>query len=150
MDSYLANVPFTTSGALVDSVDKKILVSLRDGRHLLGVLRSYDQYANLVLQDAVERIHVNVGADPSNPTGQFAEIWRGIYLVRGENVVLLGEIDLDTEDDMRESLQLAPIHDVMQRQQEEQDAQVQRVKTCERTLRRERGFSKEGDEGDRY
>ena len=75
---------------------------LRDGRKLQGVLRSYDQFgictvsrsilvtlsdmlvaANLVLEDTVERIyHQNV----------FAEIKRGLFLIRGENVVLLGEI----------------------------------------------------------
>jgi small nuclear ribonucleoprotein (snRNP)-like protein len=81
----------------------KMLVMLRDGRKLVGVLRSYDQFgmtpvssvcrralsivrvhaANLVLEDTVERIyHRDV----------FAENWRGLYLIRGENVVLLGEI----------------------------------------------------------
>lgn len=75
---------------------------LRDGRKLHGVLRSYDQFgelgetclvlllilsvlatANLVLEDTVERIyHGNA----------FAEHWHGLFLIRGENVVLLGEI----------------------------------------------------------
>ena len=82
-----------------------MLVVLRDGRKLQGVLRSYDQFgehaafrpksevyvadglvrrtANLVLEDTVERIyHQDV----------FAEVWRGLFLIRGENVVLLGEI----------------------------------------------------------
>jgi U6 snRNA-associated Sm-like protein LSm1 len=71
MDNFLTNLPFTTSGALVDTVDskkgipndpitnqkeadnnnnhkiqnvEKILVSLRDGKKLIGVLRSYDQF----------------------------------------------------------------------------------------------------------
>lgn len=39
--------------------------------------------ANLVLQDAVERIFVQ---------NLYADIPRGIYLVRGENVLVLGEI----------------------------------------------------------
>ena len=91
-----------------------MLVVLRDGRKMIGVLRSYDQYgalscpyaslraprlsrytlsssgvpaephaANFVLQDAVERIHHG---------RLFAEVPRGLFLVRGENVVLLGEI----------------------------------------------------------
>lgn len=39
--------------------------------------------ANLVLEDTVERIyHGNA----------FAENWHGLFLIRGENVVLLGEI----------------------------------------------------------
>jgi U6 snRNA-associated Sm-like protein LSm1 len=39
--------------------------------------------ANLVLQDTIERIYVG---------NCFGDIPRGIFLIRGENVVLLGEI----------------------------------------------------------
>ena len=39
--------------------------------------------ANLLLQDTVERIHVGK---------QYGDIPRGIFLVRGENMVLCGEI----------------------------------------------------------
>lgn len=42
--SIEANVLFTTSGALVDCVDKKMMAILRDGKKLIGVLRSYDQF----------------------------------------------------------------------------------------------------------
>jgi U6 snRNA-associated Sm-like protein LSm1 len=59
-------------------------VQLRDGRKIIGVLRSFDQFANLVLENALERIIVG---------SQFGEIHLGLYVVRGENVVLLGEID---------------------------------------------------------
>jgi small nuclear ribonucleoprotein (snRNP)-like protein len=59
------------------------MVLLRDGRTLIGVLRSVDQFANIVLQDTIERIHVNK---------EYGDIPRGIFIVRGENVVLLGEI----------------------------------------------------------
>lgn len=30
-------------------------VVLRDGRHLVGVMRSYDQFSNIVLEDTHER-----------------------------------------------------------------------------------------------
>jgi hypothetical protein len=39
--------------------------------------------ANLVLQDTVERIYVD---------GAYADLERGTFLIRGENVVLLGEL----------------------------------------------------------
>ena len=39
-----AHIAFTTSGSLVDCVDKKVIAVLRDGRKYIGVLRSYDQF----------------------------------------------------------------------------------------------------------
>ncbi|KAI2468268.1 hypothetical protein F4781DRAFT_276179 [Annulohypoxylon bovei var. microspora] len=91
---------FTTAAQLLDLTDKKLLVCLRDGRKLTGVLRSWDQFANLVLQSTVERIYATT-SDPaeSQPKGIFADQSHGIFLVRGENVLLLGEIDLDKDDD---------------------------------------------------
>ena len=59
------------------------MVVLRDGRTIIGYLRSIDQFANLVLQKTIERIHVGK---------EYGDIPRGVFIVRGENVVLLGEI----------------------------------------------------------
>ncbi|KAG9248584.1 hypothetical protein BJ878DRAFT_4221, partial [Calycina marina] len=89
---------FTTAAQLLDMTDKKLMVALRDGRKLVGVLRSWDQFANLVFQGTVERIFIPP-TSPENP-GLFADKPRGIFIVRGENVLLLGEIDLDTDDDV--------------------------------------------------
>lgn len=57
---------------------------LRDGRHLLGTLRSYDQFANVVIQDAVERRHVG---------RKCVDVPVGMYVLRGDNIVLLGAVD---------------------------------------------------------
>lgn len=62
---------------------EKLMVLLRDGRTLIGYLRSVDQFANLVLHQTIERIHVG---------NEYGDIPRGVFIVRGENVVLLGEI----------------------------------------------------------
>lgn len=78
---------FTTAAQLLDLTDKKLMVVLRDGRKLIGVLRSWDQFGNLVLQDTVERQFVH-----SEGKALWADIERGLFLVRGENVSLLGEI----------------------------------------------------------
>ncbi|BFZ53095.1 hypothetical protein PYCC9005_000118 [Savitreella phatthalungensis] len=87
----LRNSLFTTSGALIDSVDKKMMLVLRDNTTLFGVLRSFDQFGNLVLQDSYERIYVD---------DCYADIPKGLFLIRGENLVMMGEIDLDDEDDI--------------------------------------------------
>ncbi|KAI3341315.1 hypothetical protein F4824DRAFT_448558 [Ustulina deusta] len=91
---------FTTAAQLLDLTDKKLLLVLRDGRKLIGILRSWDQFANLVLQSTIERVFATI-ADPKDPRarGLYADKSHGIFLVRGENVLLLGEIDLDKDDD---------------------------------------------------
>ena len=54
----------------------------------------------MVLQNTRERIFVPPGtAGATQERGLYADIERGIFLVRGENVLLLGEIDLDKDDD---------------------------------------------------
>lgn len=79
----------------------RIIVSLRDGRKFFGVLRSFDQFGttrmkinliliilfagNLLLTDVYERYYVDL---------EYGEEYRGVYLVRGENVVLVGELVL--------------------------------------------------------
>eukprot|EP00877_Chromochloris_zofingiensis_P001137 jgi/Chrzof1/11023/Cz05g20220.t1 len=74
--------------ALVEELDKKLLIQLRDGRKIIGILRSFDQFANLVLEEAVERIFVGT---------QYSDIPLGIHLIRGENLVLMGELDPDRQ-----------------------------------------------------
>jgi small nuclear ribonucleoprotein (snRNP)-like protein len=51
MDAYLPG-----AASLVDQLDSKIFTILRDGRNLVGTLRSFDQYLNLVLEETFERI----------------------------------------------------------------------------------------------
>lgn len=70
--------------SLVDLLDKRMSVVLRDGRSFVGWLRSFDQYSNVVLEGVVER--TVAGA-------RYADKRVGLLLLRGENIVLLGEID---------------------------------------------------------
>lgn len=86
-----------------DTHVEKLLLVLRDGRKIFGVLRSWDQFANLVLTDTRERYFVTTPSSPddaqSPPRNLYCDIPRGTYLVRGENVLILGEIDLDRDDE---------------------------------------------------
>ncbi|KAJ4959535.1 hypothetical protein NE237_026646 [Protea cynaroides] len=77
------------STSLASYLDKKLLVLLRDGRKLLGILRSFDQFANAVLEGACERVIVG---------DLYCDIPLGLYVIRGENVVLIGELDLEREE----------------------------------------------------
>jgi U6 snRNA-associated Sm-like protein LSm1 len=122
---------FTTAAQLLDLTDKKLMVALRDGRKLIGVLRSWDQFANLVLQSTTERIFVSAPDDagPDAPRGLYADISHGIFLVRGENVLLLGEIDLDKDDDAPPGYQLAELDVVKKLAGERKAAEKAKDKT---------------------
>jgi len=128
----------------VENLAEKIMLVLRDGRKLIGVLRSWDQFgiitppcplcplpppshayrltrapplsANLVLTSTTERYFVS----PSNERRLFAAIARGPSLVRGENVLLIGEIVLDNDDDLPPGYTEAPIADVFALKKDEE------------------------------
>ncbi|KAK7860810.1 sm-like protein LSM1B [Quercus suber] len=75
--------------SLASYLDKKVVLQLRDNRKLIGVLRSFDQFANVVMEGAYER---NIVGD------LYCDMQLGLYVVRGENVVLTGELDLEREE----------------------------------------------------
>ncbi|KAI9934874.1 Sm-like protein [Aspergillus wentii] len=111
---------FTTAAQLLDLTDKKLVLVLRDGRKLVGVLRSWDQFG----MDDIARRHG--GADDTIEKvyvgNLYADIPRGIFIVRGENVLLLGEIDLDREDDVPTTVQKASPQEVFELKKKEEDA----------------------------
>jgi U6 snRNA-associated Sm-like protein LSm1 len=145
------------------------MVALRDGRKLIGVLRSWDQFgayiemdiatsvmapphrtyginvisfslANLVLQSTVERIFVHPapqkpGEESGPPArGLYADIPRGIFIVRGENVLLLGEIDLDKDDDPPPGYDQAEVEQVQALAKERKAAEKAKDKSRIKTL----------------
>ncbi|KAJ1977900.1 hypothetical protein H4R34_003411 [Dimargaris verticillata] len=129
MSSFLPNHLFTTSGSLVDLLDKRLLVILRDGRKILGFLRSYDQYERIYVKDV------------------YGDIQRGVFVIRGENVVLLGEIDNIKDDE--QPLQQLPYDQVLRMQQEEAEARQQKEKVKNQLLHNQ-GFSVDFLETDLY
>ncbi|CAH0014527.1 unnamed protein product [Clonostachys rhizophaga] len=127
---------FTTAAQLLDLTDKKLMIALRDGRKLIGVLRSWDQFGvyeprretgqldskgayersflllpprtslpifldHSLFVSTIERFFASSpdSSAPGAPRGYYADVTHGIFLVRGENVLLLGEIDLDKDDE---------------------------------------------------
>eukprot|EP00249_Psilotum_nudum_P018924 c27023_g1_i1 orf=892-1275(-) len=98
--------------SLADNLDKKLLVILRDGRKLIGMLRSFDQFANVVLETAIERIIVG---------DLFCDLPLGLYIIRGENVVLIGELDL-SKNDLPPHMKRVTVSEIKQAQKAERDA----------------------------
>jgi U6 snRNA-associated Sm-like protein LSm1 len=95
-----------------------------------------------VLQSTKERIFVPPGTAPNQPRGLYADIDRGLFLVRGENVLLLGEIDLDKDDDPPPGYDLADVELVQnlakQKKQNDKTKEKKKVKM----------LAKEGFEGE--
>lgn len=73
------------SSSLSTFVDKFVTIITTDGRFLVGYLRGYDQTTNLILSAAQER---TISPDEPVVTEDL-----GLYILRGDNVALVGETD---------------------------------------------------------
>lgn len=73
---------------LTFSLPDKVLILTQDGRTLTGTLLSCDQLTNLVLSKTIERI-----IRPATDDEPSEEVEHGVYLIRGENVVVCGLVD---------------------------------------------------------
>ncbi|MEM0451763.1 MAG: LSm family protein [Nitrososphaerota archaeon] len=62
---------------LSESLGEKVLVKLRNGKMLRGVLQGYDQHMNLIL-DQAEEMH------DDNTSRQL-----GVIVVRGDNIIMV-------------------------------------------------------------
>lgn len=92
----------------MEELDERIMIVLRDGRHLVGNLKTFDQYSNMVLANASERrFHSN---DDNNSEGDenknenekkityYTDVPLGMYIVRGDSIVLLGQVGSEEEE----------------------------------------------------
>ncbi|MGC8972770.1 MAG: LSm family protein [Thermoproteus sp.] len=76
MSSDVSKCLATLGATLQDSIGKRVLVKLRDGYEIRGILMSFDQHVNLLLEDAEEVIDNVI-------------LKRGTMVVRGENVLFV-------------------------------------------------------------
>jgi len=87
-----------TMSGLQGYVDRRVLLILQDGRAIVGVMAGFDQKSNVVLSDSKERVYsMDEGVE---------EIPLGLYLVKGDMIVLIGEID----DAVDQAVDLSTIH----------------------------------------
>mmetsp|Transcript_1865 Transcript_1865/g.2154 ORF Transcript_1865/g.2154 Transcript_1865/m.2154 type:complete len:116 (-) Transcript_1865:625-972(-) len=70
--------------SLMEELDRWVLVILRDGRHLVGRLTSFDQFSNLVLEEAKEWMIFK---------DLLSEQDLGCFIVRSDNVVIISQLD---------------------------------------------------------
>mmetsp|Transcript_31657 Transcript_31657/g.80804 ORF Transcript_31657/g.80804 Transcript_31657/m.80804 type:complete len:130 (-) Transcript_31657:68-457(-) len=110
----------TGTASLAEELDKKLLLVLRDGRKIIGTMRSFDQFSNIVLEHAEERVVVGK---------RFADVPLGLYVIRGENLVLLGQID-DAKEEATVStlLERVTVEEILQLKQQEAERQKLKAK----------------------
>ncbi|KRX95783.1 N-alpha-acetyltransferase 38, NatC auxiliary subunit, partial [Trichinella pseudospiralis] len=77
------------AAALEPFLDKLVSIITGDGRHIVGIMKGFDQTINLVLEDSHERVYsMNHGVE---------QVPLGLYVIRGENIAVVGEIDEDLD-----------------------------------------------------
>lgn len=69
-----------------------IQIVTNDGRVIVGALRGFDQSINVVLEDCHERIFSSTSGVELSPLG--------LYVVRGDNVAIVGLVDESRELDL--------------------------------------------------
>jgi len=69
------------------------LVLTSDSRTLVGTLLSCDQMTNLVLSQTHERI-----IRPLDDPEPSSEVQHGLYLIRGDNVAVVGLVDEELDE----------------------------------------------------
>lgn len=73
-------------------VDKIVQVVTNDGRNLVGVLKGFDQTTNVILDECHERVYsTEVGVE---------QVVLGLYIVRGDNIAIVGEIDEERDAEL--------------------------------------------------
>mmetsp|Transcript_17312 Transcript_17312/g.20379 ORF Transcript_17312/g.20379 Transcript_17312/m.20379 type:complete len:99 (-) Transcript_17312:96-392(-) len=75
--------------ALDSLLNKVISVITNDGRNLVGNLRGFDQTTNVILDECHERVF--------SPVSGVDQVVLGLYIIRGDNIAVIGELDQDID-----------------------------------------------------
>merc|ERR1712189_162902 len=87
-------------------VGRTAAIVTQDGRMIVGTLKGFDQTVNLVLDESHERVFSqNSGVN---------QVVLGLYIIRGDNVAIIGEIDdeIDNGLDM-DNVKAEPLNSVV-------------------------------------
>jgi len=77
------------ASSLESYINHIVSVITADGRIIVGTLKGFDQTINIVLDDSFERVY--------SSTQGVEQVVLGLYIIRGDNVAVIGEIDEDVE-----------------------------------------------------
>ena len=80
----------STTQLIEPFLNQNVIVSTHDGKVLWGKLTGFDPQCNLVLSRCIERIFSSkAGIDTQD---------HGLYLIRGDNVATIGDIDHEVDE----------------------------------------------------
>ncbi|XP_057427642.1 sm-like protein LSM8 [Lotus japonicus] len=85
----------STGPGLESLVDQQISVITNDGRNIVGTLKGFDQATNIILDESHERVF-------STKEG-VQLIALGLYIIRGDNISVVGELDEDLDKNLDKS-----------------------------------------------
>ncbi|XP_071491305.1 U6 snRNA-associated Sm-like protein LSm8 [Diadema setosum] len=77
------------ASALESYVNHTVSVITNDGRQIVGTLKGFDQTINLILDESHERVYSN--------TAGVEQVVLGLYIIRGDNIAVIGEVDEDVD-----------------------------------------------------
>ena len=69
-------------------INHTVTVFTSEGRVIVGTLKGFDQTINLILDDSHERVYSTSGVE---------QVTLGLYIIRGDNVALIGEVDEEVD-----------------------------------------------------
>ncbi|PWA21841.1 hypothetical protein CCH79_00017802 [Gambusia affinis] len=75
--------------SLTAAASGTVAIVTSDGRMIVGTLKGFDQTINLILDESHERVF--------SSTQGVEQVVLGLYIVRGDNVAVIGEIDEETD-----------------------------------------------------
>lgn len=80
---------FPLNHLLLRTLTGIICVITNDGRNIVGVLKGFDQTTNIILQECHERVF--------STTAGVEQVPLGLYIVRGDNIAVIGEMDEEAD-----------------------------------------------------
>ncbi|CAD26651.1 U6 snRNA-ASSOCIATED SMALL RIBONUCLEOPROTEIN (Sm-LIKE PROTEIN) [Encephalitozoon cuniculi GB-M1] len=75
-------------------LEQEVVVMLRDGRYLYGVMKSFDQFNSVTLDGVIERIFHDT---------RYAERRHELFIIRGENITMIGLSPPDVEEGLEQA-----------------------------------------------
>ncbi|KDR20499.1 U6 snRNA-associated Sm-like protein LSm8 [Zootermopsis nevadensis] len=94
------------ASGLESYVNHTVSIITSDGRNFVGTLKGFDQTINLILDESHERVYsTNQGVE---------QVVLGLHIIRGDNVVIVGELDenLDSRLDLS-SIRADPLNHII-------------------------------------